>query len=648
MAVIALNNFAGETPALSPSTLPENGAQLALNCDFTNQSLTPMKDGLYLNTFAATNPVKSLYTEDGIKFFTWTTDTYPFKGPIINDLYNRVYYLNGSTATVVDGSTASVSGGNPSTPYTVGVPTPLGLTGGPILGIMNRATLTDYPSAIFTFKAWYDLDGVRYDETDLATAGLINTVPLKEWTFTAPTSGTDGATQLVVECTLTDSSKVLFTMDTKVDATLPATTSALPGGIEMSLTNVSGSTYRISLSWGVMETRAYVYTVTNQWGEESAPSLPAIISPTYIQDVSVTTPVPSFTGYVPYGGTNVYRTFGSNSAYLRTGTAVSNPFTDSSKTPTGVTSSLISTDFYPPALGLSGFGVAPNGICWAFKGNTLYLSEPYRPHAWPYSQAFTTNIRGVCVGSQSIVVTTADGCFAVLGAHPAAMTQIKLPSPQAGLSTRSMTNVEGSVAFASNDGVVMVTGSQASLEFSHRYFNRSDWRGRYSSILSGGAIKLTFHDGCLVGTSNAGLGFIVRIDEGKSNFSQFNQIIDGAFYIPVLDTVYYSVGANVYQLRGHSNNLLATWWSKDFVMEYPINFAIGYIRCSGLTQITMYADGVQTTLNGSAFSVDLSAPGGYFRLPAGKRAVRWSVKVETYGTVYELYIASSMAELKNV
>lgn len=117
MAVIALNNFAGETPALSPSTLPENGAQLALNCDFTNQSLTPMKDGLYLNTFAATNPVKSLYTEDGIKFFTWTTDTYPFKGPIINDLYNRVYYLNGSTATVVDGSTASVSGGNPSTLY---------------------------------------------------------------------------------------------------------------------------------------------------------------------------------------------------------------------------------------------------------------------------------------------------------------------------------------------------------------------------------------------------------------------------------------------------------------------------------------------------------------------------------------------------
>lgn len=640
MAVIALNNFGGEIPAAPATLLPEHCAQYALNCDFTSNILEPLKAGNLIKTFSAL-PTKSIYTEDGIKFFTWSTDVRPFKGPIIDDAYSRVYYLDGSTAKVAQWTTATISGGAPATSYVVGVPTP---TVDPILSLVDRTTLGDYPLAMFNFTAWYDLNGVKLGETALT---VTNTVALKEWTFTPPTNPGDAAAVLTVQLELKSGSEELFTIDTQIGSAFPATSSALPGGVEMTLSKVSDTSYKIQLAWGVTETRAYLYTVTNIWGEESAPSLPALISPTYIQDVSVTTSAPSFTGYVQFNGINIYRTFGSNSSYVRVATAATSPYVDSERTPVGVTNALVSTDWYPVATGLSGFGVATNGICWAFKNNILYLSEPYRPHAWPYSQAFTTNIRGVCAGPQAIVVTTADGCYSVVGSHSAAMSQIKLTIPQGGLSTRSMVATDGGVAFASNDGIVMVTGSQATLAFSHKYFNRDDWRARYSAVIADSTLNLTFADGCLLCLTASGVGFMVRTDEGKDTFTEVDVLADGVFYLPILDTVYYTRNYNLYEWRGASSYMsLATWWSKDFIMPLPTSFAIGYIRTDGPADIQLFADGAQyPTLAPATVSVTGT---GYFRIPAGQRAVRWSVKVAPTAKVYELYIASSMQELRGV
>lgn len=640
MAIIAFNNFGGEIPAAPAAQLPEHCAQYALNCDFTSNILEPLKAGNLIKTFPAL-PTKSIYTEDGIKFFTWSTDVRPFKGPIIDDLYSRVYYLNGSTATVAQWSTATINGGTPATSYVVGVPTP---TVDPVLSLVDRTTLADYPLAMFTFTAWYDLNGTKLGETALSAS---NTVPLKEWTFTPPANPGDAAAVLTVQLAVTSGSESLFTIDTQVGAITPATTSALPGGVEMTLSKVSDTSYKIQLAWGVTETRAYLYTVTNIWGEESAPSLPAIISPTYIQDVSVTTSVPSFTGYVTFNGINIYRTFGSNSSYVRIATNASSPYVDSERTPVGVTNALVSTDWFPVATGLSGFGVATNGICWAFKNNMLYLSEPYRPHAWPYSQAFPTNIRGVCAGPQAIVVTTVDGCYSVVGSHSAAMSQIKLSIPQGGLSTRSMTAVDGGVAFASNDGIVMVTGSQATLAFSHKYFNRDDWRTRFSAVIADSTLNLTFADGCLLCLTASGVGFMVRTDEGRDTFTEVDVAADGVFYLPILDTVYYTRNYSLYEWRGSSSYMsLAIWWSKDFVMPTPTNFAVGYIRTDGPAGIQLFADGVQYP---TASPITISVSGtGYFRIPGGQRGVRWSVKIAPENKVHELYIASSMQELKSV
>lgn len=638
MAVIAVNKFDGEVPFEEPAVIPETAAQVALDCYFRNSNLSGIKEGLLLNSFPSTNPVRSMYTEDGNLFFTWTAETYPFRGPIIDDTYQRVYFLDGTTAKVAELATATVGGGPPSSSFIVGVPTP---TVAPVLSLLERTTLADYPAVTIEFSAWYDFNGTRYGEAPLSVSTV---TPLQQWTFTAPAvpAGATDAAALVVRLRMVDSGKELLDISSTVGDEVPASSSALPGGVELSIANQGSGAYEVNLSWGAVETRAYVSVEVNTWGEESAPSPPALVSPTYIQDVIVQTTTPSFAGYRPRAGTNIYHTFGTNPTYLRVATQVNSPFTDSDRTPVDVTSALISTDFSPPPTGLTAFGYAANGICYAAKGNTLYFCEPYRPHAYPYSMSFAKNIRGVCAGAQSIVVTTADGCYVITGTHSAAMNQLLLPVPQAGLSTRSMVRMDGSVAFASQDGIVLVTGSQATLDFSRRYFSRETWRSRYSTLLVDGSMRLAYHDGSMVCATSNGLGFIVSTEDKGSTFSELALEADALFYAPVLDTLYYSDGPNVYAFQGAATSRSYLWQSKDFIFQSPTNFAIGYIRTTGSVTLKVYADGALHHLT-------VLSSTGYFRVPGGSRATRWSFSLAgSSAVVKEFYLASSVDELKNV
>src|SRR4051812_41544008 len=89
----SLKKFDGEIPALEPHMLPESAAQYALNCDLSSQALTPLAAGSLLATMV-NNPVKGMFTEDGLVFFTWNTETLAFGSPIIADTFNRMYYLS--------------------------------------------------------------------------------------------------------------------------------------------------------------------------------------------------------------------------------------------------------------------------------------------------------------------------------------------------------------------------------------------------------------------------------------------------------------------------------------------------------------------------------------------------------------------------
>jgi len=666
MTTLVLKNFSGELPNVPDYKLPDANAQQALYCDFAQNDLRPLRGGTLIKTMS--NTVRGIYTEEGTNFYTWPVETFTAKGPVNNDTYGRMYFMNTNGFKVAPYSGAGATGGEPATSYLVGVPAP---TTAPTLVLKQRATLPDYPSISITTTVWYELNGKRYQEGAMTAFTVVT--PWKKYTFTPPTrtlynpgqeatstfveaesstttvvteavaaSGTPPDAKLTAQIIVLDTSnsnKEIFNVTVSSGATTPTRSNAFPGGVEVMLSSDGTLTYE----WGIVETRAYVYTMVNSYLEESAPSLANVVSVTYLDYVEVTTTVPSFTGYSPRSATNIYRTFGTNPTYFKITTTSlgSNVYKDETYKSSDIGVALPSLEWDLPESGMTGLVPMPNGFFAAFKGNMLYFSEPFRPHAWPYAMSFPNTIVGICPDAQSLVVTTNAGAHMVLGSLPSNMSQQKLPLPQAGTAQRLMVNLEGAVAYASSDGIVLVQGSQSTMTLSQKFYSREDWRTTFASISDDARFGYT--DGYLVMVSSAeAKGIIIRLDEAAGTLTQFNETFDSMFYLPITDTLYYSKGANVYRLRdGAAAYYTLDWWSKEFTMPNYTNFGAFFIRCTASTAVTIYVDGV-------SWHTFTAAATGYYRLPAGKRALRWSVRVQTAGKIEEIAMAESMSEFRNV
>lgn len=666
MTTLVLKNFSGELPNTPDYKLPDANAQQALYCDFAQNDLRPLRGGTLIKTMS--NTVRGIYTEEGVNFYTWPIETFAAKGPVNNDTYGRMYFMNADGFKVAPYSGAGATGGEPATSYLVGVPAP---TTAPVLVLKQRATLPDYPSISVTTRVWYELNGKRYQEGVMSSFTVVT--PWKKYTFTPPTrtlynpgqeatstfveaesstttvvteavaaSGTPPDAKLTAQIIVLDTSnsnKEIFNVTVSSGATTPTRSNSFPGGVEVMLSSDGVLTFE----WGVVETRAYVYTMVNSYLEESAPSLANVVSVTYLDYVEVTTTVPSFTGYSARSATNIYRTFGTNPTYFKITTTNlgSNVYKDETFKASDIGVPLPSLEWDLPETGMTGLVPMPNGFFAAYKGNMLYFSEPFRPHAWPYAMSFPNNITGICPDAQSLVVTTNTGAHMVLGSLPSNMAQQKLPLPQAGIAQRLMVNLEGSVAYASADGIVLVQGSQSTMTLSQKFYSREDWRSTFATIADDARFGYT--DGYLVMVSSAeAKGIIIRLDEAAGTLTQFNETFDSMFYLPITDTLYYSKGANVYRLRdGAAAYYTLDWWSKEFTMPNYINFGAFFIRCTASTAVTIYVDGV-------SWHTFTAAATGYYRLPAGKRALRWSVRVQTAGKIEEIAMAESMSEFRNV
>lgn len=636
MDVIALRAFGGEIPRSPPHLLPETAAQRAEFCDFAHGHLQPLKQGFLLTTMS--NLVKTIYSEDGVLFYTWPVDAYALKSPVMRDPYARVYYLNAGVLMATTTAGMSPTGGVPALAYKVGVPRP---AAPPVLTLVDLTEYPDYPGATFTLKTWWESGGARYQE---ATVALAVVTPLYEYTFTAPalnTSTTPAGALLRATFTALNAAGKNFMSATMTAGDTDARSAALPGGVTFSMLLTTGTTHRISLAYGIAETRAYTYTNLNTWLEESPPSLPAQVSPTYLQGVGVALTASDFTGYRPFSARRTYRTLGASPSYLRVHEGTETTYTDLSHKASDVSGTLDTIDYESPPLLLDAMTQTVGGCLVGFKGSTLFISETFRPHTWQYQASFPKNIRGICETPQGILVTTAEFCYLMVGAHPSALQALKLPVPQAGIAQRSMVDLDGVTVFASHDGIVGVTGAQASLRQSQELFARDDWQSQYGPNLSDASMRFAWHDGRLVATSSSrALGLLLSLDEGGSRqYTRFDEQMDSMFQLPVADTLYFSKGSNVYQFRGGSNYTYL-WWSKDFIFTRPRNLGAGYIRCSGPVTLTLYIDGIQWWQG--------TVSTGYFRPPAGRKGLRWSVKLQGTATVEELVLAGTMAELKNV
>ena len=124
MPGLKINVFSGIRPRIPESLLREGEATEAKNCDFAYGELRNTKGGYAINGAQMLNTPASLYTDDGLTFFTWANDVDAVRSPLANDTFNRMYYTDGSTMRVANRTLATIVGGEPGSSYKVGVPRP--------------------------------------------------------------------------------------------------------------------------------------------------------------------------------------------------------------------------------------------------------------------------------------------------------------------------------------------------------------------------------------------------------------------------------------------------------------------------------------------------------------------------------------------
>lgn len=177
-----INVFSGIRPRFPDSLLPEHTASIARHCDFAYGELRNTRGGLAVSS--TTNIAKSIYTDDGLTFYTWDRDVDAVRAPMVSDSLARMYYTDNGVLRVASRNGTRTNGGEPSTSYKVGVPRP---TVPPVLSI---PALPDLSTLDIVWWFHYEAGGVKYQEQSIfPTAFIAN----DSWKYTPPAKLTGAA-----------------------------------------------------------------------------------------------------------------------------------------------------------------------------------------------------------------------------------------------------------------------------------------------------------------------------------------------------------------------------------------------------------------------------------------------------------------------
>jgi hypothetical protein len=332
------------------------------------------------------------------------------------------------------------------------------------------------------------------------------------------------------------------------------------------------------MNYGTVETRTYLLTQVNDFGEESIPCPPASIDVSFMHGVELSgkfkSPAPLASAfYVPIAYFNVYRsnvTASGQAVYqvvpktIETATVTGNTasvepnkislitayfpfpvrstpnpytdlfgwkFTDNARA-TDLLETLPSLDWDPPpARKLMGLTAWRNGMMVAFDNNLIYFCEPFRPSAWPqkYIIAIPFKILALTVDENALLVITDREPYVITGSHPSNATYEKLQNVEAGLATapnaggftnpsRAVVRSPAGVIYGTHDGLWLIASGRAR-PLGRALFTREEWDLRYKAFFT--AMRLAYSDGHLICYfSNGATGFLINVVDPDTQMTE--------------------------------------------------------------------------------------------------------------------------------
>lgn len=400
-------------------------------------------------------------------------------------------------------------------------------------------------------------------------------------------------------------------------------------------------------SGATAESRSYVYTYVSAYGEEGPPSDP---SPIYSVDPTAAVNLSNMaTG--PGGALNlthkrIYRTstVGSTAQFQFVAQIALATATFADTVSQGSLGEVLqTTEWVPPPPALRGLKLLANGAAIGFVGNTVYLSEPNLPHAWPHENTVEGAIVGIGVFRDSAAILTNGHPYVMSGADPASMVPIRLELPQACLSKRSIVDTGDGTMYASTDGLVSI-GPGGIDVVTRKLIDREQWQAYNPASMVGAFIDGKYH--CAYTTTGGVRGMLIFNFEGNGGALSVSDINAAAaataFYAdPRSDTLYMAQGGNIVRFdRGAPLTML--WRSGTYRMPSPCNMACMQVDAAAYPVVArVYANGAlvhtQSVLNRFAF-----------RLPAGFESTDWAIELESTAKITRATMATSISELKAI
>lgn len=653
MTILKINKFTGMMPIIPAESLPDNAAAYAKNCYFGmgGELRSMWGPGQKYSTQTA---ARSIFTDNGERFYVWPSYTRAYLSPTIDDFWRRVYFNVESEGTLRLTSTDAIGAkqgmralnanpGPPSWSLKAGVKPPTSIV----------ATKSQDVDAFFWVQVLHD--GVVVKETALLTQPFTEVVEWEQYrvtvdssllSFPVPQPSTDPAVPAVIE----DFRFFLKLVNKNEGAVrFEGVTPHVDEGAGTFLLTVP------SFAAGRAVTIAYVATVVNNVNEESAPTAPVLIDTrdNGMFSTSITVTIAPDPDQIPPQVINVYRTYGTSTTYLLADKVpyiqgqTTYVFSEDSTEP--ITTAALAenqAEWDQPPEGMHSLTYAGNGIFCAAVGKDLCMSEPYRPHAWPYRMVFPNTITGIIEVENGVLVTTTTKPYFVYGTHPTSMTQQAAATEQAGFSAKSMARVDGMAIYAGYDGLVTAQGGQASAEYSRALFDQYSWRSTgFKSALP--KASLCAWDGMLfyVHDDTSQPDWIFSLDSQQPSVVEFDTGSDltGVGIAKTTDTTYLLYSNGIAANAGGADLALPLVW-KSKVFDLPTDAGFGAVVVDGAGAFTF-----KFYCNYELIHTETAAPlqnEHRFRLPP-VRGKKWQVEIAGAGRIRRLEMGSTFAELKN-
>ncbi len=317
----------------------------------------------------------------------------------------------------------------------------------------------------------------------------------------------------------------------------------------------------------------------------------------------------------------------------------------------------------PPAA-LRGLINLPNGIMAGFVDRDLYLSEPYRPYAWPESYINTVDYKIVGLGRMdtTLAVLTEGSPYFVQGSSPATAVVVKSDLEQSCVSKRSIVSMGGTVLYASPDGLMMLSPGGSS-NLTDGVFDRTEWQ-RILGATPSTTFRAFGHDGKYVAFHTSVVdsrhsdvtytGFIV--DLRSKQFVRHDFTCAAGYADPVNDHLYIvrpGSGA-LYKWGEGADAPGGRWISKVFAMPQIVGFSCGQVEAEAYdanlkcrvyrTAQTAVGGATTRVKHGTALTADVLTSRVPFRLEAAQGR-DWEIDLAVSKEIFNVVLAQSMDEI---